>query len=223
MSRLRSFSIRSAGRVLLPCLATSILALSASAQETSSYIFLMGSGLVCESGDSSACPAAAKSADGETYELSGSGSFDPKMKLAQATGSFTHRTANGVVLERGVWVASELVSFNSYGAAPSTLLRNAMPPGSGPPRAKRPAMGSGPMAIGGLAVFRIRLLPISGSSTTARMEMNCAIGDVPGDRSVEGVRLLIENNGPEFSEEVGGRVLFLPISVPTGVSFRTAQ
>ena len=222
MSRFRVFSIRAAPRIFVLGLAASALALSAIAQQTTSYVFLMGSGLVCES-DNYACPAAAKNAEGESYELTGTGSFDPKMKLAQATGSFTHRSAHGDVLERGVWIASEFVRFDSYGLAPSTLLRNAMPRGFGPFGLKRGGIPSRPMAIGGLAVLRIRLLSLSGPPTTARLEMNCAIGHVPSDRSVEGIRLIVEKNGAEFSEEAVGRVLFLPISAQMGVSSRTVQ
>ncbi|MGB9432622.1 MAG: hypothetical protein WBQ89_10305 [Candidatus Acidiferrum sp.] len=41
------------------------------------------------------------------------------------------------------------------------------------------------------------------------LQVNCALGDVPRERSVEGIRLNVERNGGEFSEEVGGRVMFL--------------
>jgi hypothetical protein len=39
--------------------------------------------------------------------------------------------------------------------------------------------------------------------------MNCALGDVPRERSVEGIRLSIEGNANDFSEDGSGRVMFL--------------
>jgi transcriptional/translational regulatory protein YebC/TACO1 len=41
------------------------------------------------------------------------------------------------------------------------------------------------------------------------LQVNCALGDVPHERSVEGIRLALEKNGGEFSEKVSGRVMFL--------------
>lgn len=70
-------------------------------------------------------------------------------------------------------------------------------------------MPSGSMPTGGLAVFRIRLLPMSGPSTTAVLQVNCALGNVPRERSVEGIRLKLERNDAEYLEELGGRVMFL--------------
>jgi hypothetical protein len=41
------------------------------------------------------------------------------------------------------------------------------------------------------------------------LQVNCTLGEVPRERSVEGIRLSFEGNQNEFSEEVGGRVMFL--------------
>ncbi len=79
------------------------------------------------------------------------------------------------------------------------------------------------MPTGGLAVFRIRLLPMSGASTTAVLQVNCALGDVPRERSVEGIRLTLERNGTEFSEEVGGRVMFLAMRPEISAPVKTPQ
>ena len=103
-----------------------------------------------------------KSADGQSYELSGAGTFAAQSKSVTAAGTFTHKSSGGDVLETGVWVASELVSFDFYGIAPSALRREGRalgPPQFGP---MRMGMFSGPMPAGGLAVLRIRLLPVSG-------------------------------------------------------------
>jgi hypothetical protein len=72
---------------------------------------------------------------------------------------------------------------------------------------------SASMPTGGLALFRIVLVPLSGPRKTAVLQVNCALGDVPRERSVEGVRLILENGGSEFSEEVGGRVLFVSMQL----------
>ena len=69
-------------------------------------------------------------------------------------------------------------------------------------------MLAGPMPAGGLAVFRVRLLPIWGASRTATLEVNCALGKVPTERQTEGIRLNFAGGG-EFAEEVSGRALFL--------------
>ena len=70
-------------------------------------------------------------------------------------------------------------------------------------------MSSVPMPTGGLAVFRVHLLTLSGAAKTGVLQVNCALGDVPRERSVEGIRLSLESDRNEFSEEVGGRVMFL--------------
>jgi len=66
-----------------------------------------------------------------------------------------------------------------------------------------------PVAIGGLAVFRIRLLPALGMPMSAVLKANCALADAPRDRSADGIRLKLEKSPTEFSEELGGSVMFL--------------
>ncbi len=175
----------------------------------SDYILLVGSGFLCDSGDSSACPAVVKSTEGASYELSGAGTLAPQSKSVTAAGTFTHKSTDGMVLETGVWVASELVSFDSYGIAPGALRREGRalgPPQFGP---MRMGMFSGPMAAGGLAVLRIRLMPVSGLAKNATLQVNCALGKVPDEHPTEGIRLAFEGRGAEFDEEVSGRTLFL--------------
>jgi hypothetical protein len=174
-----------------------------------SYTFLVGAGFLCDAGDSAPCPAVVKSADGSSYEMSGAGTFATQSKTVTAAGTFTHKSSNGSVLETGVWTAGELVSFESYGIAPGALMREGQAFGLtrfGPMRSR---MFSGPMPAGGLAVFRIRLLPMRGVSRTATLEVNCALGKVPDEHPTEGVRLAFEGGGVEFAEEVSGRTLFV--------------
>ena len=165
--------------------------------------------------------------------MSGAGTFDTQNKSVKAAGTFSHKSANGNVVETGVWTATELVSFVSYGVAPGALLQeksrlNALQ--FAPMRLK---ISSGPMPTGGLGIFRVRLLTLSGAVKTGVLHVNCALGDVPRERSAEGIRLSLEGDRNEFSEEVGGRVMFLSMrrqvnapanapqqEVPTGTSER---
>ena len=190
----------------------------ARAQSSSSanYTFLVASGFLCDSGDSTACPAVVKSADGASYEMTGAGMLTTQGKTVTAAGTFTHKSADGVVLETGVWVASELVSFESYGIAPGALAREGRafgPPRFGPMRMR---MLSGSMPAGGLAVLRIRLLPVMGFAKNATLQVNCALGKVPPEHQVDGIRLAFEKGGAEFDAEASGRSLFL--LTKTGVS-----
>lgn len=53
------------------------------------------------------------------------------------------------------------------------------------------------------------------------LQVNCALGDVPRERSVEGIRLALEKNATEFSEEVGGRVMFVAMRPEVNTPART--
>ena len=210
MSWQRVFLHRVIGWVAPPSLALFLAVVPALAQTSNgNYALLVGAGFLCESGDSSACPAVVKSADGASYELSGVGTLAPQSKSVTAAGTYTQKSSGGNVLETGVWVASELVSFDSYGIAPGALRREGRalgPPQFGPMRMR---MFSSPMPAGGLAVLRIRLFPVLGLAKNATLQVNCALGKVPPEHQVEGVRLAFEGRGAEFDEEVSGRTLFL--------------
>jgi hypothetical protein len=172
-------------------------------------MLLVGAGFLCDSGDSSACPVVVRSAEGTGYELSGAGTLAPQSESVTAAGTYTEKSSSGDVLETGVWVANELVSFDSYGIAPGALMREGR--ALGPPQfgAKRLPMFSGSMPAGGRAVLRIRLMPVSGLAKNATLQVNCALGKVPDEHQVEGIRLAFERGGTEYDEEVSGRVLFL--------------
>jgi hypothetical protein len=187
------------------------------------YIFLLASGFLCDPGDSSTCPATVKSANGDSYEMSGAGTFNTQSKLVKAAGTFTHRSDTGGMLETGVWITSELVGFDSYGVAPVTLQQKGTAFGAPRLGPKGSPMPSGPMATGGLAVIRIRLLPLSGVSRTAVLQVNSALGNVPRERSVEGIRLSLEKNSTEFPLEVSGRVMFLATRSEVSAPAKTRQ
>ena len=172
------------------------------------YVLLIASGFLCDSGDSSACPAVVRSADGASYEMSGVGTFNTKSKLVTATGTFTHKSPSGNSLEIGIWMASEFVSFDSYGIAPGARMQAGLafgPPQFGP---RRMPMLSGSMPAGGLAVMRIRLLPMWGPSRNAVLQVNCALGKPPYEHPTDGIRLSFERGG-EFDLEPSGRTMFV--------------
>ena len=173
------------------------------------YTFLVALGFLC---DSATCPATVRSANDDTYEISGAGAFNTQSKSVTAAGTYTHKSPNGTVLETGVWIASDLVSFDSYGVAPGALRQRGVAIGPQPLGPKGLPISSGPMPTGGLAVFHIRLMPMSGASKTAVLQANCALGDVPRERSVEGIRLTLERSNSEYSEEINGRVMFLAMT-----------
>jgi len=55
------------------------------------------------------------------------------------------------------------------------------------------------------------------------LQVNCPLSQVPRERSVEGIRLTLESNGTEFSEEVGGRVVFLSMPPEGGTLAKPQQ
>ena len=182
----------------------------ARAQNSSAnYTFLVGSGLLCNADESATCPAVVKSANDDSYEMSGAGIFDAQSKSVTGAGTFAHKSSNGTVLETGVWIASRLISFDSYGIAPGPLMGGG--PAFGAPQfgPKRWSMFSGSMAAGGRAVFRIRLLPVRGEPKIALLQVNCARGNVPPEHPVEGIRLALQGSSSAFDEEVSGRTLFV--------------
>jgi hypothetical protein len=193
--------------LMLPSLTIVSAAIPAPAQSRD-YIFLVGSGFLCDL-EFSACPAAVKSAQGDSYEMSGEGTFNTQSKAVTATGTFTHRSTQGETLETGIWIGGQLASFQSYGVVPGALARGGRafaPPPFGPGRLP---MLTSPMPAGGLAVFRIRLVPVRGPSRNAILQVNCALGKVPDERQTEGIRLSSEQGSGEFDEELGGRTMFL--------------
>lgn len=211
MTNVRKRAIRKLAKVAVPCLSLLLLTSLAKGQNANSYyVLLLASGPLCEGSEAPGCPAIAKGSRSDTYEMRGAGTFDAQSKLVKAAGTFAHKSLNGDVLRTGVWIAEELLSFESYGAAP-TALQNQKGIGFVPKGAKGPSVGFGPIPTGGLAVLRIRLFPLQGAPETAMLQINCALGNVPGQRSVEGIRVTLERNKMEYSEEIGGRVMFLAV------------
>jgi hypothetical protein len=170
------------------------------------YTFLVASGFLCDSGN---CPAGAKSVNGDTYEITGAGTFNAQSKSVNAAGTFTHKIPNGTVVETGVWTSNQLIRFDVYGASPNALRQRGIAAGVPGFRPNLLPMSVSPVPVGGLAVFHIRLLPASGMPMAAVLQVNCALGDAPRERSADGIRLKLERSPSEFSEERGGSVMFL--------------
>ena len=205
-------TLRNSVMAFAPVLALTVLLspIPARAQsDAASYAFLIGSGFLCDAGDSGACPAVVKSEGGDTFEISGAGTFNPLQKTVTAAGTFTHRSPDGNARETGIWVASELVSFSSYGVAPGALAREGRALGTPLFGGRRMPMFSGSMPAGGLAVLRICLLPALGLAKNATLQVNCALGKAPDEHPTEGIRLAFEEGGAEFDADVSGRTLFL--------------
>lgn len=145
--------------------------------------------------------------------MSGVGTLNTRSKLVTATGTFTHKSPNGNSLDTGIWMANELVRFDSYGIAPVARMQAASvfgPPQFGPQQfgPRRMLLFAGSMPAGGLAVLRIRLLPMWGPPRNAVLQVNCALGKVPEERQTEGIRLTLEGGG-EFDQEISGRTMFV--------------
>jgi len=193
--------------VVAPILALLLGAAPVSAQNPApEYTFVVASGFLCDSGN---CPAVARSERRDTYEFTGAGTFNAQTKAVSAAGTFAHKIPNGTVVETGVWTSNQLISFEAYGAAPNALRQRGIVAGVPGFRPNLSPMSFNPVPIGGLAVFRIRLLPASGMPMSGVLQVNCALADTPRDRSADGIRLKLEKSPTEFSEELGGSVMFL--------------
>jgi hypothetical protein len=116
----------------------------------------------------------------------GRGHIQRANQVGKCRRHFTYKTPNGTVIETGIWTSNQLISFDSYGAAPNALRQRGIVAGVPGFRPNPSPMSSSPVPIGGLAVFRIRLLPASGMPMRAVLQVNCALADAPRDRSRTG-------------------------------------
>lgn len=208
------------GFCLWLCLATAIVA----QQAPTNFMFLVGTGFVCVGAEGvEGCPAIAKAASGDGYELSGAGNFDVTKKSVVASGAFAHKS-NGHLLETGVWTATEIVSFTSYGPAPDAMRELKVPLRPSPmiPTQRMPAKLTGVVPTGGMVVLKVRLVPVVGLQKNATVELNCAMGNVPQERSTGGIRIAVEGKTAAYDESSGGGVIFLANQFGATASDRTA-
>jgi hypothetical protein len=173
------------------------------------YNFLVASGFLCDPNDSTTCPAVARAANGDTIELSGAGTLSLANKSITAGGAFTRKSSTGEIVATGVWTATELLSFKSYGMAPGALMREPQKFRSSRLFPLGLGMLAGPMPAGGLALIGIRMLPDVGRPNEAILQVNCARGKVPPNQQGDGVRLAIQDEGVKFDQKVSGRTVFM--------------
>jgi len=55
------------------------------------------------------------------------------------------------------------------------------------------------------------------------LQVNCALGNVPRERSVEGIWLKLERNDTEYLGELGGRVMFLAMRTQVSTPANTPE
>ena len=117
---------------------------------SATFNFLAGSGFLCGL-ETGACPDIAKADNGDTIEITGSGTVAIHPDSVGGGGTFTHKDSSGNILESGSWTAQRLISFVPY-----LVLSNNL--------------------AGGEALISVHL---SGGSD-AILTVTCAIGAPPG-------------------------------------------
>ena len=188
---------------------------------SANYNLLVAAGYLCNATNSGSCPAVAQAANGDSVELSGVGMLNPSSKTVTAMGAFTHKRSNGEIVETGIWKATELMKFDSYGIAPGALMRDKRPTKS----LGMYSMGllTGPLPTGGLALLRIQLLPDVGKPKDAILQVNCAIGKVPENQQGDGIRLAVKADDLKFDQKVSGRTMFTLTKPNEGFSRQDAK
>lgn len=117
---------------------------------SATFQYLAGSGFLCGF-FSTACPDIARADNGDTIEITGSGTLTIHPNSVGGGGTFTHKDSGGNVLESGTWSAQELLSFVPYLVLPNHL-------------------------AGGQGLIRVHL----STGSDAILDIDCAIGAPPG-------------------------------------------
>ena len=110
-------------------------------------------------------------------------------KIVEGSGTFIHRNAGGEIIGAGVWTATKLISFKSYGSGALQGLPEDFE--------------------GGRALMKVYLDPnvrVPGFDGTLRID--CTLGDVPKNAE-EGIRLAVRGVPINFNKEVSGATLFI--------------
>ena len=129
---------------------------------SATFQYLAGSGFLCGF-FSGACPDITMADNGDTIEISGSGTLTIHPKSVGGGGTFTHKDSGGTVLASGTWSAQELISFVPYLVLQPDNI------------------------AGGQALIRVHL----STGSDAILDIDCAIGAPPGQ--TEGVTLNIQD------------------------------
>jgi hypothetical protein len=138
-----------------------------------------------------AVPGGAASAEdpatGELVRITGSGQFDPDDETASGGGTFVARDADGSVIERGVFVVSDFISWQPLaGSIVGTPIIDGV--------AEKPDARSGIVTLEIAGYVRGELI---GHAT---LEVHCALPGAPAG-SHEGVTVEVEG-GPSFTTMV---------------------
>ena len=137
--------------LVLSALAWGLGALPASSDSGSgTFRYLAGTDFLCGL-EPTACPDIAKADNGDTIEITGSGTLSTQPKSVGGGGTFTHKDPNGNVLDSGTWTAQELISFVPYAVLSNNL-------------------------AGGSALIRVHL----STGFDAILTIDCGIGAPPG-------------------------------------------
>ena len=149
------------------------------------YVYLIAAGPLCDLPVPSPCPAVTMASNGDTIEMSGSGTLSIHPKSVSGGGNFTHNFAGGDSVS-GTWTAKKLLSFNGYGCGGGGLPAN---------------------FCGGLAVIQVELFVGDTHVADGTLQVDCLIGKFPAG-AAEGVRLAVQG-GPNFNKEVSGLTLLI--------------
>ncbi len=179
--------LRSLSLIAVLALCLSVLGVGSVAADSGSanYQYLVGTSFLCGL-DPSACPDVAMADNGDTIDISGSGTLSIHPKSVTGGGTFVHHLAGGSV--SGTWTAEQLLSFDSYGSSP------VLPP----------------ELTAGLALIRVHLVAAGGSpQADAILRVTCVLpgAKVPAGAE-EGVRLNIQDL-LNFNQEVSGFTVFI--------------
>lgn len=154
------------------------------------YTWLLATDFLCglsPDGRGPGCPAVSVAANGDTLEMSGSGTLTIHPKSVSGGGVFTHNFAGGGSVS-GSWTATELLSFHSYGSGA--------------------AQGFPAEFEGGLALFRVQLSVGGIPVAEGVLQIDCTLGEhIPADAE-DGARLAVAG-ALNFNEEVSGFTVFI--------------
>jgi hypothetical protein len=132
------------------------------------YQYVAGAQPLCDI-EPSACPDVARASNGDTIELTGSGTFSIHPASVTGGGDFTHKNASGDVVATGTWSALKLEAFVSYGNEPD-LPSN---------------------LEGGNALILVQLFVNGAPVHTATLQVDCEIGKPPPGHG-EGIKLAVQ-------------------------------
>ena len=136
----------------------------------------------------------AQAPNGDQVAITGEGVFSVHPKSVEAEGEFTHTDSAGNVLATGIWTATQLLTYQSYGCG--VVFGQPIPPN----------------LCGGRVMMRVVLTP---NGTTlqipAILTVYCVIGDKRPSSAEEGVRLVVPGH-INFNDVTGGENVYIQTS-----------